>query len=83
MEVERGKFLLAEDELVRKEDRLAKEKTELAIRRLKKEERKAAQAERNLRNQHRYRVISTLDNIHVLVETFSYNVIIFLIFLIN
>ncbi|XP_052759795.1 cilia- and flagella-associated protein 74-like isoform X2 [Mya arenaria] len=54
VEVERGKFLLAEDELVKKEDRLAKEKTDLAIRRLRKEERKAAQAERNLRNQQRF-----------------------------
>ena len=53
MEVERGKFLLAEDELVRKEDRLAKEKTDLAIRRLKKEEKKASQAERNYKNQKR------------------------------
>ncbi|XP_052267472.1 cilia- and flagella-associated protein 74-like isoform X2 [Dreissena polymorpha] len=53
VEVERGKFLLAEDELVKREDRLAKEKTDLAIRRLRKEEKKAAQAERNLRNQHR------------------------------
>jgi len=53
VEVERGKFLLAEDELVRKEDRLAKEKTDLAIRRLKKEEKKASQAERNYKNQKR------------------------------
>ncbi|XP_052245790.1 cilia- and flagella-associated protein 74-like [Dreissena polymorpha] len=42
VEVERGKFLLAEDELVKREDRLAKEKTDLAIRRLRKEEKKAA-----------------------------------------
>ncbi|XP_053379519.1 cilia- and flagella-associated protein 74-like isoform X2 [Mercenaria mercenaria] len=53
VEVERGKFLLAEDELVKKEDRLAKEKTDLALRRLRKEERKALQAEKNMRNKQR------------------------------
>ncbi|KAL4221196.1 hypothetical protein ACF0H5_019460 [Mactra antiquata] len=54
VEVERGKFLLAEDELIKKEDRLAKEKTDLAIKRLRKEEKKAYQAEKNMKNHQRY-----------------------------
>ncbi|KAL4221191.1 hypothetical protein ACF0H5_019455 [Mactra antiquata] len=53
VEVERGKFLLAEDELIKKEDRLAKEKTDLAIKRLRKEEKKAYQAEKNMKNHQR------------------------------
>ena len=48
VEVERGKFLLAEDDLIKQEQQLAKEKTEMALARLKKEERKARMAEKNL-----------------------------------
>ncbi|KAK3105163.1 hypothetical protein FSP39_018521 [Pinctada imbricata] len=48
VEVERGKFLLAEDDLIKQEQQLAKEKTEMALQRLKKEERKARLAEKNL-----------------------------------
>ena len=54
VDVERGKFLLAEDDLIKKEDRLAKEKTELAMRRLRKEEKNAKQAERSLRTRDRF-----------------------------
>lgn len=53
VEVERGKFLLVEDELIKKETTLSKEKTNLALKRLKKEERKALQAERNLKKRNR------------------------------
>ncbi|XP_071146387.1 cilia- and flagella-associated protein 74-like isoform X1 [Mytilus edulis] len=44
VEVERGKFLLAEDELVKKEHQLATEKTDMALDRLKKEEWKVRKA---------------------------------------
>ena len=56
MDVDRGKFLLKEDELMKKENSLAKEKTELAMKRLKKEERKARQAQQNMRTRDRYYV---------------------------
>ncbi|XP_056018167.1 cilia- and flagella-associated protein 74-like isoform X2 [Ostrea edulis] len=46
VEVERGKFLLAEDDLVKQEQQLAKEKTDMALQRLRKEEMKAKRAVR-------------------------------------
>ncbi|XP_055958483.1 cilia- and flagella-associated protein 74 isoform X1 [Patella vulgata] len=48
-EVEKGKFLLAEDELKYKEQQLFREKTDHAIRRLNKEEKSAIQAEGKLK----------------------------------
>lgn len=44
VEVERGKYLLAEDELIKKEHQLATEKTDMAMDRLKKEEWKVRKA---------------------------------------
>lgn len=44
VEVERGKFLLAEDDLIKQEQQLAKEKTDMALQRLRKEEMKAKRA---------------------------------------
>ncbi|XP_062567014.1 cilia- and flagella-associated protein 74-like isoform X2 [Saccostrea cucullata] len=46
VEVERGKFLLAEDDLIKQEQQLAKEKTDMALQRLRKEEMKAKRAVR-------------------------------------
>ena len=43
-EVERGKFILAEDDLLQREHQLSKEKTDMAMVRLHKEEQLARQA---------------------------------------
>jgi hypothetical protein len=48
--VERGKFLLAEDDLVRKEQLVARQKTDMALHRLHKEKSNARTAELNRRN---------------------------------
>ena len=44
VEVERGKFILAEDDLLRQEHQLAKDKTHAALRRLHKEQSMASLA---------------------------------------
>lgn len=44
VEVERGRYLLAEDELIKKEHQLATEKTDMALERLRKEEWKVRKA---------------------------------------
>ncbi|KAK7476539.1 hypothetical protein BaRGS_00032219 [Batillaria attramentaria] len=55
VEVERGKFILAEDELLRQEQILAKDKTEAALHRLYKEQSLARQAGRNMAKSARLR----------------------------
>nr|KAG5691854.1 hypothetical protein BaRGS_033458 [Batillaria attramentaria] len=55
VEVERGKFILAEDELLRQEQILAKDKTEAALHRLYKEQSLARQAGRNMAKSARMR----------------------------
>lgn len=47
VEVERGKYLLAEDDLMKKEQKLIMEKTKMALQRLNKEEKYARQAASN------------------------------------
>ncbi|XP_076472381.1 cilia- and flagella-associated protein 74-like isoform X2 [Babylonia areolata] len=47
VEVERGKFLLAEDDLLQQEQQLAKDKTHAALHRLQKEKSLAGEARRN------------------------------------
>ncbi|KAL3862108.1 hypothetical protein ACJMK2_008101 [Sinanodonta woodiana] len=66
VEVERGRFLLAEDDLVKKEQLLSKEKTTMALRRLRKEERKARQAEKNIKaNERSYtEALRTRETMH-------------------
>lgn len=44
VEVERGRYLLAEDELIKKEHQLATEKTDMALDRLRNEEWKVRKA---------------------------------------
>jgi len=53
VEVERGKYLLQEDELIKREHLLAKQKTDMALQRLHKEEMKAKKAEQNQRTRER------------------------------
>jgi hypothetical protein len=54
VEVERGKYLLAEDELIKKEHQLATEKTDMAMDRLKKEEWKVRKAIHHRRTKERF-----------------------------
>ena len=54
VEVERGKFLLAEDDLIKQEQQLAKEKTDMALQRLRKEEMKAKRAIRQHAKRQKY-----------------------------
>lgn len=55
--MERGKFLLAEDDLIKQEQQLAKEKTDMALQRLRKEEMKAKRAIRQHAKRQKYDII--------------------------
>ncbi|CAG2192853.1 unnamed protein product [Mytilus edulis] len=62
VEVERGKFLLAEDELVKKEHQLATEKTDMALDRLKKEEWKVRKAIHHRKSKERQQLEALEDH---------------------